>query len=116
VIPNETSGSRPNFSTNPTTASWSRIPRFPPETRSKISELSKKGYQLLKENKISEAETLFETILSLDPNNNYALVGIGDGERKRGNYRKAIEHYERCLEATPTTTTPSSASPTATRP
>ncbi|MCF6335644.1 MAG: hypothetical protein L3J12_07875, partial [Spirochaetales bacterium] len=48
----------------------------------KISELSKRGYQLLKEKMISEAEDCFDQILEMDKDNNYALVGLGDAARK----------------------------------
>ena len=62
-----------------------------------ISEISKKGYQLLKENKISEAVDCFSRILLVDENNNYALVGMGDATRKRGACRDAAVFYQRCL-------------------
>jgi tetratricopeptide (TPR) repeat protein len=62
-----------------------------------ISELSKKGYQLLKENKIFEAVDCFEKIILIDEYNNYALVGMGDAFRKRGSFREAIIFYQRCL-------------------
>jgi tetratricopeptide (TPR) repeat protein len=67
----------------------------------KISEISKKGYQLLKENKISEAIDCFTSILLIDENNNYALVGMGDATRKRGSSREAAAFYQRCLEHHP---------------
>jgi tetratricopeptide (TPR) repeat protein len=62
-----------------------------------ISELSKKGYQLLKENKIFEAIDCFNRILAVDDANNYALVGMGDAIRKRGAFRDAAVYYQRCL-------------------
>ena len=62
------------------------------ELNDKITELSKKGYQLLKEDKIEEATQAFESILELEKNNNYALVGLGDTERKKNNLKKAIEY------------------------
>jgi len=62
-----------------------------------ISEISKKGYQLLKENRIDDAEDCFKKILLLDDNNNYALVGLGDAARKKGAIREAVEFYQRCL-------------------
>ena len=37
----------------------------------KISELSKSGYQFIKEDKLNEAEDEFKSILELDENNNY---------------------------------------------
>ena len=62
-----------------------------------ITELSKKGYQLLKENKVTEAIDCFSKILLSDEHNNYALVGMGDAARKRGNCDEAIAFYQRCL-------------------
>ncbi|MDR0622959.1 MAG: tetratricopeptide repeat protein, partial [Treponema sp.] len=72
----------------------------PPEAV-EVSELSKKGYQLLKENKVSEAIDCFKKILSVDENNNYALVGMGDATRKRGAFREAAVFYQRCLACHP---------------
>jgi tetratricopeptide (TPR) repeat protein len=64
---------------------------------SEISEYSKKGYQFLKENKTNDAVEYFQKILSVDDNNNYALVGMGDATRKKGAFREAMEYYQRCL-------------------
>ncbi|MDR0503093.1 MAG: tetratricopeptide repeat protein [Treponema sp.] len=63
----------------------------------KIPEISKIGYQLLKENRISDAIDCFSKILMQDENNNYALVGMGDATRKQGLNREAIKFYQRCL-------------------
>jgi len=63
----------------------------------KISEISKSGYQLLKENKVTDAIDCFTKILMLDENNNYALVGMGDAIRKQGSVREAVKFYQRCL-------------------
>ncbi|MDR3342086.1 MAG: tetratricopeptide repeat protein [Treponema sp.] len=62
-----------------------------------ISELSKMGYQFLKEDRIAEAMDCFNTILVVDDNNNYALVGMGDAARKRRSFRDAVTFYQRCL-------------------
>ena len=62
-----------------------------------ISVLSKKGYQLLRENRISEAIECFAKILEVAENNNYALVGMGDANRKQGIFRNAVLFYQRCL-------------------
>lgn len=67
------------------------------ETMNKISELSKKGYQLIKENDSEGAKKAFEEILTIEDNNNYALVGLGDTERKQGHFREATEYYNKCL-------------------
>jgi len=66
-----------------------------------ISELSKKGYQLLRENRVSEAVECFAKILAVAENNNYALVGMGDANRKQGVFRNAILFYQRCLDHHP---------------
>ncbi|GHU67669.1 hypothetical protein FACS189447_10040 [Spirochaetia bacterium] len=66
-----------------------------------ISDLSKKGYQYLRENKLPEAVDCFSQILKVDDNNNYALVGMGDATRKRGNFKEAITYYQHCLSLHP---------------
>jgi tetratricopeptide (TPR) repeat protein len=68
---------------------------------SKISELSKQGYQFLKENKLPQAENAFSQILELEENNNYALVGLGDSERKQNHFKEAIQYYSHCLSCHP---------------
>ena len=73
------------------------IPEALENELSEISESSKKGYQLLKENRFDEAIECFAQILEKDKENNYALVGLGDAARKRGAYRDAADHYRRCL-------------------
>jgi tetratricopeptide (TPR) repeat protein len=67
------------------------------EKLNQISELSKKGYQLLKEGLLVRAESSFAEILDLDPANNYALVGMGDTLRKSRHFQDAIKFYESCL-------------------
>lgn len=66
-----------------------------------LAALSKKGYQFLKENKNSGAMTCFSRILELDPWNNYALVGMGDAQRRSTNFLEAIDYYNRCVEKHP---------------
>lgn len=66
-----------------------------------ISELSKKGYLLLKENKVQDAIDAFKKILAIQENNNYALVGLGDCQRKQNNFNEAIEYYSKCLSCHP---------------
>ncbi len=68
---------------------------------SEVSELSKKGYQLLKENKTNDAIECFHKILDADEDNNYALVGLGDASRKRGAFKDAVEYYKTCLSHHP---------------
>ncbi|MGI5066061.1 tetratricopeptide repeat protein [Treponema putidum] len=70
-------------------------------TQVEISELSKQAYSLLKGNSIKEAINVFKKILELDPANNYALVGLGDAERKNNKFNDAIKFYKQCLEHHP---------------
>ena len=62
-----------------------------------IAELSKKGYQFLKENRVDDAIASFNEILNIEDNNNYALVGLGDSERKQNHFREAVNFYSKCL-------------------
>lgn len=71
------------------------------ENINKISELSKKGYQLIRENDISGAKEAFNSILQIEENNNYALVGLGDIERKLNHFNDAINYYKNCLDYYP---------------
>ncbi len=71
------------------------------EKASKISELSKRGYQLLKENRTQDAIDAFKQILDIEDNNNYALVGLGDSERKLNHINDAIAYYSKCLSFHP---------------
>ncbi|MGL4986974.1 MAG: tetratricopeptide repeat protein [Treponemataceae bacterium] len=67
------------------------------EKTKELSNLSKEAYQLLKDNQIDQAIENFNKILELDINNNYALVGLGDAERRRNNIAKAMEYYNTCI-------------------
>ncbi|MDR1786443.1 MAG: tetratricopeptide repeat protein [Spirochaetaceae bacterium] len=69
--------------------------------KTEIAEISKQGYLLLKQNKNQEARGLFLRILEVEPENNYALVGLGDSERKQGRYTEAVEFYRQCLKIYP---------------
>lgn len=66
-----------------------------------IAELSQQGYQLLREGAYDEAVKRFESVLEIEPENSYALVGLGDVARKRGRHHDAVGHYQRCLEHDP---------------
>ena len=68
------------------------------EVLNKISEFSKKGYQYLKEDNIEEATKAFNSILEIETDNNYALVGLGDTARKQNHFNDAIKYYQKCLE------------------
>lgn len=67
------------------------------DNTSKITELSKTGYFLLKENKINDSKDAFMKILEIEENNNYALVGLGDLERKQSHFKEAVKYYTQCL-------------------
>ena len=71
------------------------------DSLNEISELSKRGYQLLKENLTERAKQSFRRILELDDQNNYALVGLGDCYRKERNFRESITYYQKCLGSHP---------------
>jgi len=73
------------------------LPRKESQEVNDISDLSKRGYQFLKENRTNDAILCFSRILETDENNNYALVGMGDATRKQGNFRNAVLYYQRCL-------------------
>ena len=62
-----------------------------------ISDLSKEGYQLIKDNKNEEAEEAFRKILDLDENNNYALVGLGDSARKQNKFNDKLNELKEIL-------------------
>jgi len=72
-----------------------------PEGNDPVTELSKKGYNYLKEGVLEEAQGAFEELLELEPKNNYALVGLGDVCRKRGEFEKATGYYQECLRQHP---------------
>ncbi|MFP4510165.1 MAG: tetratricopeptide repeat protein [Spirochaetota bacterium] len=71
------------------------------EQQQHLAELSKTGYQYLKENMIDEAMVCFKEILSQEPENNYALVGMGDALRRRKQCTEAVTYYQKCLETYP---------------
>lgn len=72
------------------------------ESRQHVALLSQQAYQLLRENFVEEANEKFDEILEYDETNNYALVGLGDAARKKGQCPRAVEYYNRCLEHHPT--------------
>ncbi len=59
--------------------------------------LSKKGTQLLKARKYSEAEDVLLAACEIDPENPYILVGLGDLYREQKKFDRAISHYEKLL-------------------
>lgn len=85
-----------------TTSSFEEYPNFEGAEHedNEISTLSKRGYQLLKEGLIEESKAEFKKILAIE-HNNYALVGLGDCERKQGNFQEAIAYYKECISYHP---------------
>ena len=66
-----------------------------------INDLSRLGYQHLRANAVGDAIDCFRQILDHNPDNNYALVGIGDAYRKKGRFQEAATFYQHCLEIHP---------------
>lgn len=67
-----------------------------------ISKLSQQGYALIKKGGYDEALKVFNQILETDPDNAYALVGIGDVLRKQEKHKEALPYYQKCIEQNPT--------------
>ncbi|MDA3849928.1 MAG: tetratricopeptide repeat protein [Spirochaetaceae bacterium] len=68
------------------------------QVQNQISELSQRGYQLLRESLSDRAISCFREILEIEDDNNYALVGLGDAYRKKRRFRDAVHYYEKCLQ------------------
>jgi len=92
---------KPAAGINPGDQAFPPMPTSEEQEQLDISNLSKKGYQYLKENRTADAIACFSKILALDENNNYALVGMGDATRKQGGFRNAVFYYQRCLSHHP---------------
>jgi len=54
--------------------------------------------RLQKQGNYKEAEEKFILALESDPDNPYALVGLGDLKRKRKRFKEALNYYQKCLE------------------
>ncbi len=67
----------------------------------KLAEISRMGYRYLKKGELTAAINSFMEILDIEPNNHYALVGIGDACRKKLRFDEAINYYEHCLQFHP---------------
>ena len=74
-------------------------------TNTAISELSKKGYQYLKDNSTKEAIEAFNQILNIEENNNYALVGLATASESNATSRKRLNITQNAFPATQETTT-----------
>lgn len=76
-------------------------PRQRTHARHAIAEASKLGYRLLRNHDLAGAEQQFRTILEEEPDNHYALVGLGDALRRQRRLPEAISAYRRCIHAHP---------------
>ncbi len=66
-----------------------------------VLRLSKMARSYLRKHMYQEAEAVFLEALSLDPQNAYLLVGLGDTTREMKRYDESIAYYERVLEFDP---------------
>ena len=66
-----------------------------------FAELTDEGFRLFKAGRLEEAEGRFRAALALDPENAYALSGLGDAAKKRGDFKTALGHYTTCLQHHP---------------
>ena len=71
------------------------------ELFNKIKNLAKESYRLIGIRKFQDAEEKLHMLLSLDPDNTYGLVGLGDVYFKTRKYNQAIRYYLLCLEKDP---------------
>lgn len=65
--------------------------------KERLALLSQQGYQYIRENMLDKARESFLEVLETEPENNYALVGMGDLERKNRNFSEAVRYYQECL-------------------
>ncbi len=72
-----------------------------PEKPDQVAPLSQEGYQLLRDGRFNEAIERFERVLEIQPDNSYALVGLGDIARKQDRQHDAVDFYTKCLEHDP---------------
>jgi len=72
--------------------------KIKPQTNKDLPTLGRLAHRMAKEGKYSEAEAKYTLILKMHPDNVYALVGLGDLERKRRRFQEAIYYYQRALE------------------
>jgi hypothetical protein len=64
-----------------------------------------KGYQALKDNRLADAEYAFTDLLQMAPDNNYALVGLGDVFARNGPSAEPSPTMRTVLSSTMETTT-----------
>ena len=73
-------------------------PRQKEERDLSVIDISKKGRQLLRSRRYSEAQGLFRLGLEKEPENPYLLSGMGDACRESGNFSEAERCYRLLLD------------------
>jgi len=66
--------------------------------KSGVITLCKLAQRLQKQGNYKEAEEKFALALERDPDNAYALVGLGDLKRKKKRFKEALNYYRKCLK------------------
>ncbi len=72
-----------------------------PEDGSLSVKLSRQANRWLKDGALADADAAFKEVLELEPGNSYALVGLAQIAKRRGDLPKAINFYQICLQLTP---------------
>ncbi len=62
-------------------------------TGNDLIKLGKAAFSLKKQGKFREAEEKYLDLLKKDPDNTYALVGIGDIKRVKKDFQEAVRYY-----------------------
>ncbi len=76
-------------------------PRQNEERELSVIDISKKGRQLLRSRRYSEAQKLFRLGLEKEPENPYLLSGMGDACRERGDFAESERCYRLLLDVDP---------------
>ena len=66
--------------------------------KEELKELGIHAHRLIKAGRYREAEEKYILALKVDPNDVYALGGLGDLRRWAGSYNEALEYYNQALE------------------
>ncbi len=72
------------------------------DKRERALELTIRGDELLRSNRISQADATYDQILEFDPENARALIGKAKVQRRRGKWEQAIETLTRLIKSKPT--------------
>ncbi|MBW2118582.1 MAG: tetratricopeptide repeat protein, partial [Deltaproteobacteria bacterium] len=63
------------------------------ETKKNLIFLSRAAHQMMKMGSYNEAEDKYLQVLKADPDNVYALVGMGDLKKKTRQFKEAVSYY-----------------------